>query len=269
MIAVLRLRAEPTYRSDAFAQGLKRAGYTLQSGEPRPQSRNDLLVIWNRQAPHEREADAWEDRGGTVLVCENGYAGKDAEGRQFYAIAVHGHNGSGWFPVGDEKRFPALGIELAPWRNDGVRHLICGQRGIGTALMASPPAWEFKTSRTLKGMGLPHHVRRHPGRHAPATTLDQDLVGVKTCVIWSSSAGVKALAMGIPVVYCAPHWICGAGAGHGLSFLETAPRDDAARERAMEFMAWGQRSIAEIESGEPFVRIRENLEDATWSRHTR
>lgn len=268
MIAVIRFRKEPHYRSEAFVAGLKRAGYTLEEhlGHVRPRGREDLLVIWNRQPPHEEEADSWEARGGTVLVCENGYLGKDSQGRQLYAISAHGHNGSGWFPEGDEDRFSALGIPVAPWRPPGEYALVCGQRGIGTRQMRSPPNWEHRAAKNLSRMNVPYRVRLHPGKVAPKQTLLEELAHADQCVIWSSSAGVLALTLGIPVSYSAPHWICAAGAGQGFAACEKPVRDDEARTRALRHMAWGQWSIDEIESGEPFVMFRERLGEATWKR---
>lgn len=262
MIALCTIRKEPHYRRGAFDEGLKRAGYKLVD-RGRPESKADLLVIWNRQGAQEATANTWEACGGTVLVCENGYIGRDDQGRQFYAMAAHGHNGSGWFPVGAEDRFSALGIDLAPWRTDGYE-LICGQRGIGSKEMASPRGWETKIGNRIRATAKVVKVRKHPGHEPPKTTLEQDLAGAKRCVIWSSSSGVKALTMGVPVVYDAPHWICAQGATRWPSGFDVPLLDDAARLAAMRFMAWGQRSVAEIETGEPFVTMRERIGEAKW-----
>jgi hypothetical protein len=265
VIASIAIRTQPAYRRDAFEAGLKRAGYRIAPGG-RPERKEDLLLVWNRYGASEHLADSWESLGGTVLVCENGYAGKDELGRQFFAISVHGHNGSGWFPIGDEDRFAALGIELQAWREGGDYLLICGQRGIGTRLMASPPNWHSNVAaRLAKHYAV--RVRPHPGRHAPATPLDGDLASAWGCAIWSSGSGVRALAMGVPVFYSAPFWICQA-AGQRLPDTGTGMplplKDDSARLGAMRRMAWAQRSVAEIEAGEVFVRIRENVAAATW-----
>lgn len=264
MIAINTIRTDPHYRRAAFDTGLIRAGYTLATkGEPK--SKSDVLVLWNRQGAQEGLANTWESRGGSVLVCENGYCGKDDVDRQLYAISVHGHNGSGWFPVGDEDRFASLNVTLEPARDGGKYILVCGQRGIGSREMASPQQWEDKVYKRIKAMGFDAKIRRHPGKVKPATTLDEDLAGARMCVIWSSASGVKALAMGIPVVYCAPHWICEGAAGFGLSDVEKGFALDAdARLAAMRRMAHAQWRVAEIESGEPFARIAARIGEATW-----
>lgn len=262
MIALCTIRPQPHYRRDAFECGLRKAGYSLvQSGTPN--GPNDIFVTWNRYGANGAMADAWERQGGTVLVCENGYLGRDEQDRQYYAISVHGHNGSGWFPVGPEDRFAKLGIELKPWRANGEHILVCGQRGIGSREMASPPDWHVKAANRLRKLtDRPVKVRTHPGNNAPATPLEDDLSGAFACSIWSSGSGVKALQQGIPVMFDAPYWICQDAASN-----EFDTRDDLRKDRAkaMHKMAWGQRSVAEIESGEPFATIREHLAECpTW-----
>lgn len=261
MIAVNLLRSEPHYRKDAFNAGLESVGYRIEQ-DGKPKSRNDLLVIWNRMFPHEQKAADWEAQGGTVVVCENGYLAPTKW--RTYAISVHGHCGSGWFPIGDEDRFSSLGIALEPWRADGGDILVCGQRGIGSREMASPRRWERKTVDRLRAMGRRVRLREHPGRVQPKTTLDQDLAGASLCVIWSSACGVRALSLGVPVVYCAPHWICHGAAGAGLGSVAKPLRDDAARERAMATMAHGQWAIEEIAAGEPFRRILLQIGESRW-----
>lgn len=259
MIAVCLIRSDPHYRRHAFETGLKRAGYTLNdSPAALPTARDDLLVIWNRYGAFEARANEWERRGGTVLVCENGYAGKDSEGRQYYAISVHGHNGSGWFPDGDGARFDALGLVVHPWKVGGRKIVVRGQRGIGTAQMASPVRWHNNTAaRLAKRQPWPVQCIDHPGRHAPNPPPEVYLADALACVIWASSVGVTALLMGVPVFYDAPYWICQMGARR----LRDSPdadyplKDDRMRRYALERMAWAQWSVAEIETGEPFKRL--------------
>ena len=86
----------------AFERGLKRLGYTdireYRCGRNWPKCPDDLLVVWNlMRGPDEDYASKWEQRGGTVIVCENGYL--QQVDKTHYAISTHGHNGSGWFPA--------------------------------------------------------------------------------------------------------------------------------------------------------------------------
>jgi hypothetical protein len=263
MRAAVNIREAPSYRLDAFKAGLMRLGYSIvpyfQRGKP--EDERDLLVLWNLHIDTEPAARVWEEQGGTVIICENGYIGADEQGRQLYAVSVHGHNGAGWYPVGQEDRFAPLGLTVQPWQTNESGHiLVCAQRGIGSREMASPPNWHAKAAGLLrKASGREVRVRLHPGNKGPAPgapTLSDDLRGAWSCVIWSSSSGVKALLAGIPVFYDAPHWICSTGAV-GFDGRAVSPkRDDASRIDALRQMAWGQWRVAEIEMGLPFDYIR-------------
>lgn len=268
MIAICTIRDLPHYRKQAFIDGLGRAGYSIvHSGHP--QGPQDLFISWNKYSSAEVMADAWERNGGTALICENGYAGRDAEGRQYYAIAAHGHNGSGWWPEGPEDRWSPLNIPLQPWRTptESGHVLVCGQRGIGSREMASPNAWHDQVAARLRKMtNRPVRIRLHPGNQPAKVPLEDDLAGAHACLIWSSGSGVKALIAGVPVYFDAPHWICeGAAQEIDVSLgqrIEHEPYSapelfDADRMRAFRRMAWAQWSVAEIESGEPFIRLRD------------
>lgn len=268
MIAICGIREQPHYRKQAFLDGLRRAGYSIVNSG-RPAGPQDLIVSWNKYAAAESMADTWERCGGTAVIVENGYAGRDAEGRQYYAIAAHGHNGSGWWPEGPEDRWAALGIELQPWREptpDG-HILVCGQRGIGSREMASPNAWhDHVAARLRKITDRPIRIRPHPGNQPAKVPLEDDLRGAHACVIWSSGSGVKALIAGVPVFYDCPHWICefvGIEIDASLQDrLEHNPWSNPElfnRDRLIAFrrMAEAQWSVDEITSGEPFVRLRD------------
>lgn len=267
IIAICNIRTQPAYRRDAFVAGLNRVGYSVvQGGKPR--GPEDLLVLWNKYDAQEQLANTWERSGGSVIVCENGYIGADAKGRQLYAIAVGGHNGSGHVPVGSEDRFSALGIDVQPWqqRPDGYT-LICGQRGIGSKDMASPKDWNQTAQRKLAG-GRPVKLRPHPGKDClkdeAMASLDDDLAGAHSVAIWSSSAGVKALVAGIPAAYDAPAWVCHRAAMRGVeTLLHTTITDDVARKAALHEMSHSQWAVDEISSGEPFARILADMEHAT------
>lgn len=247
--AVIRIRPEPAYRREAFESGLRRIGYTIQSGREaehwRPESRADLLVLWNRkQGIDELHAEVWESNGGTVLVVENAYLQK--VDKTMYAISTHQHNGAGWFPTDPAgHRFSALGFDLKdPVNRPEGYLLVMGQRGIGSKLMASPANWGEKQMSGLIGQRA--KLRPHPGNFKPKVSLEQDLAGARSVRIWSSGAGVRALVEGLPVSYCAPAWIC-AGVHDGDVFT---------REEVLNHMAHGQWTVEEIASGEPFARMQ-------------
>jgi hypothetical protein len=268
--AIVTLRSEPFYRREAFVGGLKRLGYSVELSDerttsrdatlPYPESRDDLLVNWNRkQGPQERAAQEWERRGGTVITTENAYLQR--VDKSAYAISVGHHCGAGWFPVDEsEDRFTPLGFPLENRSAFGGRILVCAQRGVGSTEMASPPQWGNKMAQELSRRYPDREVRlrSHPGMLKPRVSLEQDLEGASLCVIWSSACGVRAMTMGVAVVYKAPHWICADGArsqtGLWLPPVNVMP--------ALNKMAHGQWSVAEIAAGEPFARMR----DQRWGR---
>lgn len=262
MQAICLIRDQPHYRRAAFVDGLRAAGYSVAQNA-QPQSARDLFVIWNRYGTSEARANAWEKDGGTVLVCENGYAGRDAGGHQLYAISAHGHNGSGWHPVGDRDRFAERGISVEAWRApspDG-HILVCGQRGIGSRQMASPHGWHDRAAARLRKLfDHPVRIRPHPGNQPPATPLETDFVNCYAVAIWSSASGVRALLAGIPVIYDAPHWILASAATRLDAGAHEPLRDDAARLAALRRMAWAQWTVDEIQSGEPFALFRDEAE---------
>jgi hypothetical protein len=158
------IRREPCYRFDAFMQGLSNAGFNPVTREPRHIREGDLLVVWNRAGTNEVLADCFERGGGTVIVAENGYIGRDSQKRQYYSLAIHGHNGSGvWYPKGPE-RFHKMGIHLEPWRLTGKNILICPNRRIGPKKFQMPENYDKHiacgllsvTNRTIR-------TRPHPG----------------------------------------------------------------------------------------------------------
>lgn len=255
--AVLQIRPNPLYRRAAFELGLRAIGYAdireYRCRRNWPSGPDDLLVLWNMHAgPDEKYAAEWERRGGTVIVCENGYLQR--VDKTMYAISAHGHNGSGWFPIGDDAkaRFERLGIEIKPMREptQGGVIVVRGQRGIGSAAMASPRNWHDKHAKMLRARGARVQVVPHPGDKGKLEADLAALANANALHIWSSAMGVRALCEGVPVVYHAPRWIC---AGWQLG----------GREWALHQMACGQWHHEEIATGEPFARLR----DSGWGRN--
>lgn len=249
MRALCLIRQEPYYRRAAFESGLMKVGFKL-CHTLTPSGPEDWMVIWNRKKGlDETNADEWERRGGTVIVAENGYLQK--VDKTIYAISVHGHNGSGWFPIGDEDRFSKLGFALKPYHEDGRELIVRAQRGIGSTLMASPPGWAERWAAKLRlASKYPVRIVPHPGDKLKMELDAAALKQARAVHIWSSALGVRALVEGINVCHNAPHWIC-----------QNWPAD---REAALHKMAHGQWHHEEIATGEPFARIIANRSKASW-----
>lgn len=249
--AVLQIRKEPYYRRAAVESGLKRLGYTFQSNSSRaPNDERDLLVLWNlKRGAEEQTATLFERRGGTVIVFENGYLQK--VDKTHYAMSVHGHNGSGWFPVGDEDRFAKLGFELKPMRSTGQYILVRDQRGVGSIRMHSPAGWGPKMVAKLKAKTDQQvKLMPHPGDKGKLEADLKHIQGASHVHIWSSALGVRALVEGVPVTHHAPNWICEGWA--------------ADRGAALRRMAYGQWHHEELATGMPFARLLSSIKEAKW-----
>lgn len=240
----------PNYRRGEFLAGLRAAGYVVEDRIPRPAA-GDVLVIWNRPARNEMEARRFEHAGAAVLVCENGYLGKQWRGAKWFSIARGHHAGAGEWPAGGPERWDGWGVELAPWRRGGREVVVLAQRGIGEPGVASPPGWAERVARQIGG-----RVRPHPGGDAPAVPLADDLAGTACVVTWHSGAAVHALLMGVPVFHAFPDWIC-AGAARPLAHFAAGTRcDDVARLEALRRMAWAMWTVDEVRAGVPFLTLR-------------
>lgn len=248
--ALCLIRDLPHYRRDAFVTGLAAAGFEVKQGFFQP-SPGDVVVMWNRYGGNDEIGSRFEAAGAHVLVAENGYLPtRDEHGRQLYAVSRDQHHHGG---VTRRASVPFA----VPWRKptETGHILVCGQRGIGSKVMASPPGWDEGTAYKLRKItGREVRIRKHPGNQPPPVALEHDLAGCHAVVIWSSNAGIGALLAGVPVFYAAPRWIAEAaalplqGADIEAPFLgdRTAGLLNAAAN------SW---SVSEIERGEPFRHL--------------
>lgn len=250
MEAVCLIREQPAYRREAFLAGLAACGIPVVDRlKPSPET---VLLIWNRYGAGAQAADEVERAGGRVVVCENGYLGREWRGAHWYAMSLGQHNGAGeWFPGGPE-RWDGWGVDLAPFRPAGSGEtVVLPQRGIGPPGVAMPSSF-FQLIGPFVGM---HRVREHPGENVPVVSLEDDLANCGLAVIWGSGAGLKALAMGIPVAYWFDRWIGGPGAGFGRLGIENPNRNETERLDMFRRMAWGMWNVDEIAAGTPFRHL--------------
>lgn len=250
MLAYLSMDRGPDFRWDAFVAGLTQCGYRVTQ-RPRHHP-GDLVVVWNRHSGKDKEACAAEGSDGKVIVAENGYIGKGADGKPIYALARHHHNGAGVWPEGEDDRWASLGIELAPWRRDGEHILVLPQRGIGPAGVAMPKNWPNEIVKRLgRVTRRPIKVRPHPGLHKGS--LKPDLKDCWAVVTWGSGAAIKAIAAGVPVFHELKPWIGAPAASFGIDRLEEPFLGD--RLPMFRRLAHAQYSCAEIATGEPFRKL--------------
>ncbi|OFX02442.1 MAG: hypothetical protein A3E78_10990 [Alphaproteobacteria bacterium RIFCSPHIGHO2_12_FULL_63_12] len=236
------------YRRAAFVAGLEKSGFRVtEKAKPDPRP-GDVLVIWNRHRDI-RAASAYEKAGAAIIVAENGYIGRDGEGRQFYALARSHHNGGGTWFVGEEDRWSRLGVPIKPWRESGDFILVLPQRGIGPPGVAMPRPWTGEVVRRLRhATQRPIRVRPHPGKEK--SDPSPDFVDCWAAVTWGSGAGIKAIVAGIPVFHEFERWIGAPAARFGIGDLENPFLGD--RMPMLQRLAYAQFTIDEISTGEPF-----------------
>lgn len=232
------LRSDIHYRRDCFTQGLEAAGYKVRNNISQPPQAGDVLVIWNRYGSFEEQAEKFERAGARVLVVENGYLGFD------YAISLsQHHHGS----IYEDFSFQDAEVK------QGKHILICGQRGIGSKLMASPHRWAEKIAKELK-TDREIRIRNHPAKNKVAP-LDDDLKDCHACIIWSSCAGIRALQLGVPVIYAAPRWIAEKSAIPYYKEINLEKLPILSQVIGLSNAASNQFSLSEIKSGQPFREL--------------
>ena len=150
-------------------------------------------------------------------------------------------------------RWADLGITLPPWKTDGEEIVILASRNMGHANLREPHGWSEKVAAQIAAdTGLPCRIRRHPGPQwkAPDVSLEDDLANAWAAVTWGSTAALKALAMGCPVIHGFPKWI-GAPAArlYRPGRLERYLGD---RLKMFHRVATAMWSIDEIASGKAF-----------------
>lgn len=235
--------------------GLQAAGYeVMKSGWPKTVEPGDVAVTWNRYFDTHIAAERFEAVGGTVIVAENGYVRGRHDGGDYYALALHAHNGRGKTPTGGAERWRTLGIDLKPWRTTGDHILVAPNRSFGQPGSIMPPDWADDAAARLKSVTKREiRIRQHPANKVPPVPLEDDLRNCWAVVIWSSSVGVRALIEGIPVICEAPYWVCKAAA---LENMDQLNRGGVVHRRAaFERLAWSQWSVDEIATGQPFERL--------------
>ena len=255
--AACLIRTSPHYRHDAVLSGLAAVGLRAETVTPTDWRAGDVLVIWNRYGRFAMSADRCEAAGGTVIVAENGYLGRDGEGRQLYALALDHHKGPGrWFPPADPSRWHRLGLRLHPWRQGGRWVLFAPERGIGPPGHAMPRDWPGRAEAALRRVcDKPVRVRRHPGNREPERSLIEDLEGAAAVVTWGSTVGLNALLVGVPVYHAMPDWI-GAQCARYWACDEPLPAPaHADRNGLFASIAWAQWTVEEIANGAPFRHL--------------
>lgn len=263
MEAALLLREGPVYRREAFAAGLTQCGFFVRMDWPTAPS---VIVTWNRYGRFDEYCRRQEASGVPVLVVENGYFGKDTFDTPVFAMSLGAHAGAGRWPrATGAARWAQLGLHPLPLQRPpagrGLRALALGQRGIGQPGVASPEGWARTAAQLLHGWGVSVVIREHPGNLAAqrlAPDLRRVLEDVDFVATWNSGAAIKAMLLGKPVLYAAPHWVAARGAlPLCRESLQKLPHMEDTRQQGFEDVAAAQWSLDEISSGEAIRSLLE------------
>lgn len=246
----------------AFAEGLRRHGWTVEIGADWPSSdgrlNHDMLVLWGV-----RRRDAIERQkavGGEVCILERGYVGD-----RFHWTSVSfggGLNGRADFrgATADGSRFDKLfGHLMQPWaRRDGYALLIGQVPGDMSLAVIGGSLEEWYSSTASELIDLGHEVRYRPhplaGKHGPIKgvegakiidgTLEQALAGASVVVTFNSNTGVESVLAGVPTIAMDGGSMAWPVTSHEFGETITPDRSQWAAE-----IAWKQWSMAELESG--------------------
>jgi len=257
-LCYLAMRVQQAHKREAIVEGFDALGYRQVNHPDQLVGEEILYVTWNLHGKLDQTSKIIA-KGGIVIVCENPYIKADVDGREYLAMAVNGHNGSGLIPQGEEDRLSRFGINPKPWRDGGDHILVIGQRGIGSPTMKSPPNWGERIAETLeRSQDLPVIHRPHPGRiqQTEQEPLEKQLAGAACIVMWASNCATTALLDGIPVFYSAPHCVLQKGCRQGL-MVEEPLKSSVARKQAFWDLSYAQWNLDEIKSGEAFTRLME------------
>jgi hypothetical protein len=254
--ACIKVLMRPPYYGHVMKDALREMGYTIAPQPERYPKPGDVLVIWNRHPRDEKLAALYEKCGGKVIVVENGYFGRNFNDTEWYAMALGHHNGGGSWPDLGIDRWHGLGVPLKPWRRTGEDIVILATRHMGSTLTREPTTWMRAIEHNIRKRSARNvRIRPHPGPQAaiPKISLEDDLANAHAAVTWGSSAGLKAIAMGVPVFSGFSKWI-----GAACTYPVTHDLEDpwsGDRESMFRRVASAMWPLADVENGKAFAAL--------------
>ena len=252
MKVVSLIRHREPYPWDAVEHGILAAGVSLHAAGD--WDRDSAVVTWNAYGSARAMGEACRAAGGTWVVLENGYIGRD---KGYVAAGLGGWAGiepiPDWISRVDGQRFERLGATVHPWRMSGGEYiLVLGQRGGSYSVLAMDNGWPEMILRQLREMTDAKLVYRpHPGRaivpsNLPANcVIDSstplvDLLGkALATVVWTSNGATESILHGVPVYYCGPSIAVKELAAAGIASI-FGMRFCPVREPILHQLAWRQ-----------------------------
>lgn len=255
-------RQRPDYPWKEVKKGIEHHGEKVEMGYNNvPLSRKDSLLTWNKYGIAKRLGLKVQQIGGLHLVFENAYIVPE---QGWYAVGINGVNGEDQSFVEEKEsnRWKNLQLKIHPWNKNGKHILVCGQRGGDYNCLSMPLFWPTKVLKKIRSItDRPILYRSHPHRlRMPACLpincsisdgtqpLLVDLKEAFVCIVWTSSAALTALLMGIPVIYCGPSHIAKSIASDNLKSMES-PYYASHRFEFFTELAWRQFHLSELANG--------------------
>lgn len=224
-------------------------------------SKKDTVLTWNNYGIGARLGQKIYDLGGLHLAFENGYLLPDAF---WFAVGLHGISGEdqSYIEEKDNSRWKNFNLKIEPWRKQGHTILVCGQRGGNYNRLSMPNTWPQEIIWKLREISdrkiiyRPHPQRQRLPSSLPANceigdpkkSLRSELKEAFICVVWTSSAVLQALLMGVPCIYLGPDHIARDLMYSNLSGIET-PFYPSCRQIFFIELAWRQFHLSELSNG--------------------
>lgn len=194
--------------------------------------------------------------GEPYVYMDNGYLRSRWHGGDYYRITLSAtqHSGMG---TSDGKRFAALKIPIAPWREDG-RHILLALQSdwwYERHLLRSAEHFaEMVTAGIRKHTDRPIIVRQKPLNGIKEPPLREQLEGCWAVVTHSSMVAFDALIAGIPAFVLSRSAM--APVTHDTLDLIESPLLAPDRERWLSVLADNQWRLSEIADGTAWRALR-------------
>ena len=265
---------------DAFAHSIMAAGHTVVWNDPN----SDIDVIWSvlwhgRMAQNKIIWDRNMAQSKPVVVLEVGGIKRGTT----WKVGLNGINRDAYFGErgNDSTRATNLGINLAPWRDNGKYILLCGQHEKSEQWRNQIPMsrWVMDTIEKIQKYTdraiifrphprctLPHieHEFKNVVRQDPTKIngtyddFDMSFNNVWATVSWSSNPGIHSVLQGVPA-FVGPASLA-YDAANDIDFLhdiENPLKPD--RQQWLNDYAWTEYTVEEIASGLPLKRLTSKL----------
>lgn len=199
--------------------------------------------------------DRHKAEGKPVIVIDSGYVKRD----KYFAVGLNGLNGRADFKNANSPadRWQSLGVDLAPWREDGGLILLCGQIPWDASVQHTDHlAWcegilkRLKEATTKETRYRPHPKLKGVVNQVP---LAQEMESAHAVVTFSSNSGVDAAIAGVAVFAFDEGSMAWPVANKSLAWIDSPIKPP--REQWAHNLAYTQWTIEEMKEGKPWRHL--------------